>query len=221
LINIYGFSTTPGLSEPRCWQSSFLFPAETKRGATPHQPINTLLFNPVAFQDGASTNLEPAENPMAFLQAWALSTDLALGSALCVVHQGVPGTPKLPSFWKQPPTVGVKKIHRKFLSEKSIQDDFFVDDRDDEENVNILAPTYAVRDQHVEALKERQNDLRRRMDWSLIFKSVFPYFSPKYSQDPWPFSGFNSTSTMHEIIAALNDHIYQVKDSGGIALTTL
>jgi hypothetical protein len=217
-MNMYEFSLTPGLMEPRCWQRSFMFTRNQTGKEIQIQPIRTLLVSSVAFQNSLTTHSQYSEASTKVFQAWTLSTDLALGSALCVLYHG---SAKLPSFWKSSPTVKVTKVYRSLFSDKHARDDFLISDSEGEQVDDALKPSYAIRDRHLVKLKERQNDLRRRYDWTRIFENVFPAFDPTNQQISETSSRSEPTISMNEMIMSLNKCLDQAKDSDGITLTPL
>jgi hypothetical protein len=215
---VYEFSLTPGLMEPRCWQRSFLLTRNKNSRESQIQPIRTLLFSPVGFQNSMATYSQDDGDLTMIFQAWALSTDLALGSALCVSYQG---SEKLPSLWKTFPTVRVKKTHRGLISDKYAGDDFRISDGEDERAVDALAPPHAIRDRHLVKLDANQNDLRRRVDWTRVFEKVFSAFDPTNEQISETSSRSAPTRSMNELILSMNKHLNHAKFSDGITLTTL
>jgi hypothetical protein len=163
--------------------------------------------------------VHPAEGSAMFVQAWAVSTDLAMGFALCVVYRG--SRQMLPSSWKRPPNVKVRKKPRAFLTNKHTQDSFSDLDGEDDDVCEVLIPSYAVRDRELVVQREKQSDLRRRIDWTYVFKQIFPTFNPPNMQGSDGNNEHEPTTTINELVAMLNEHINAGKDSDGIKLTTL
>ncbi|EPE27311.1 hypothetical protein GLAREA_03226 [Glarea lozoyensis ATCC 20868] len=216
LINVYGFLPSNDSTEPTCWQSSFLLSTESSNKGVSQELISALLLKQVEFEDSADTPPQISEGSLVFIQAWGLSHDLALGSAVLVAHQDLPQMLKVAAFWKRAPTFRVRKQNRGLLSEKYIQDDFILLDAEDDQDVENQRPGYPVQNQHLEALKMRQNDLRRRVNWTKIFKIIFPNTSPKSLPD-----SSSPSTTMDEIITHLDNYINQAKASDGFPLTTI
>ncbi|CAG8958326.1 hypothetical protein HYFRA_00000682 [Hymenoscyphus fraxineus] len=215
LLNIYAFRTAPGAKQTISWQRSFILSKNTSS-----QSLDTLCFVPAAFDAGDDSDLAGLEDVFRFYQVWALTSQLALTSTVCVAHDAGLDHSKIPSFWKDV-ALNRRKSTRfsKVVSAKVVSKPFIIKDHEDEENLEFINPSSIPQVPHELVLRQKQEDLRLRINWGMVFDRI--YSNNIISKAASPIPSQNETGTLEMLLKTLWDEFHRAKQTGGITMSTL
>jgi hypothetical protein len=176
--------------------------------------LHTLCFLPAPLTYGSMVEPDDSENGSRFFRVLALTSNLALYSALCVAHIAVHGRSKMPEFWTIPPTLKLKQKNKHFRSDRTVHSGFIVPDGLDEE---AYAPS---RDGFMGShSSQKRDDLHLRMDWREIFRHVFPPIDLKelqsHPQTP------DESSSMTRLLDGISARLQDAKDANSLTMATL
>lgn len=215
LLNIYAFKIKDGTKKPISWQKSFVLSANLNS-----QSLDTLYFVPAAFDAGHDANLASVEDAVRFFQIWALTSQLALASTICVAHSAILKDPKFPSFWKTARLNHPRStFYSKISSDKLVREPFIIRDHEDEDHLEILDPSSVPRDPHGASALNKQDDPRFRIDWRSIFDHI--YRNDTISKVSSPIPSQRQSGTLEMLLRILWEEFHRAKQTGGITMSTL
>jgi len=211
-VHFYGFSThTSTIGDPIYWQGSFLRSPDPNTGSG---LLHTLYFLPAPVTSGSSEEPDGVKNGSRFFLVFALTSSLALCSALCVAHTVVSQGSKMPELWINPPTFKLKQKNKQFRSERTVEFGFIVPDGLDEKD--YAPPGDQSMNSHT---GQKRDDVHLRMDWREIFGHVFPPIDLKELQSRPQTS--DKSSNMTKILSKISARLQDAKDTNSLTMATL
>lgn len=209
LVNFYGFSKhTSTTNDPFSFQGSFLLRLDPAGNSLSFQ---NLLFMPAALTYGTESGSENSESSTQLFRIFALTSELALYSALCIAHSST--DTKMLGILTTPPTIEARQRNRRVRSQKTAASSFIVPDLLDEENLSEVANSSSAK------TRTRDDDFHLRMDWREIFKLVYPSITLKelQSRQQTP----EEPQTMTHFINHLSTRLQDARDANNLPMGTL
>jgi hypothetical protein len=171
--------------------------------------LQTLCFLPAPISLGSQGEPESPTGSGRFFRVFALTSDLALSSALCTVQFD---TAQQTGFWSTSPTVKVKQRNRHVRTEKFINSHFIVPDGVDDHDEEL-------EQRSIRTSIRQQDDLHLRIDWRDIFKHVFPSMELRdlQSRPQTP----DESSTMLGLLTSLSNRLQDAREADSLPTSTL
>lgn len=174
--------------------------------------LHTLCFLPVSLTYASGEDPEDDETDARFFRMLALSSTLALYSALSVHIPGLKGS-NSQGLWTTSPALKAGQKNKRVISERYVESRFIIPDGLDEDLV--LSAGKPVNHDYNQEL----DDLHLRMDWKAIFKHVFPSVDLKELQSR-PQSPAES-STMTGLLNGIYFFLQDAKDMNKLTMATM
>ena len=218
LVDYYSFCSD-GISGPRSVHGSFILATKQDDGSSPNDLLQTLyaLSTPLiaTSSSGPGQEAQYTGYGVKFYQIWTLMSDLSLNSTLYTVYSKTTENCIPSGFRIVAPRLKATVARRGLGPRYAVDDTFIVRDEDDDENLDFI-PSRSV--QLRQKSMNSQDDVRFRLNWTSVFRSVFVEKAFSTTQEA---SSMEPLGKITEVLDKIMDHINNGKNEGELPMSSL